>query len=168
MPSSGSAWALRSAFVLLYWAERLEAVVCTTDQSLSTALRLALAGSCEAASTAVGEQAEIDTADRLRRACIGDLAACWRRARRFMRGRSAAKLTGLACDLTRTARRLEAPHARFELLLGPREVPDPAFLIRRVLNGEDPWRDPPLPPKVLQRRPLCLLPSFSSGETGLD
>ena len=36
---------------------------------------------------------------------------------------------------------------------------DPALLIGRVLNGQDPERDPPLPARKIKRRPLCLVPA---------
>jgi len=45
----------------------------------------------------------------------------------------------------------------WRLSLGEASVPEPALLFRRVLNGEDPERAPPLPRSTLKRRPLSLV-----------
>jgi hypothetical protein len=96
-------WWMRTALVLLYWADRLDGVVCTARDEVVAALDSVLGPGA----TVGGMTSEID----------------WR------------------------------------LSLGDVSVPEPAMLIRRVLNGQDPDRAPPLPRKELRRPPLCLLPA---------
>ena len=97
-----AAWWMRTALVLVYWANRLDAIVCTTRVEVVTALDLALTP----------------------RTTVGPITAP----------------TG------------------WRLALGEASIPEPALLIRRVLNGQDPDRKPRLPRKELRRGPLCLLP----------
>ena len=47
----------------------------------------------------------------------------------------------------------------WRLVLGDNTLPEPVMLIRRVLNGQAPDSEPPLPRRRLRRRPLCLLGS---------
>jgi hypothetical protein len=96
-------WWMRTALVLVYWADRLDAVVCTARDEVVAAVDVVLSPGA----TLGGMTSETD----------------WR------------------------------------LCLGDASIPEPAMLIRRVLNGQDPDRAPPLPRKELRRPPLCLLPA---------
>jgi hypothetical protein len=157
-PSVEAAWRLRTAFVLLYWADRLEGVVCATQPGIVAALRLALGPGPDEAQATLAEAASIADAEQARAHTLRDCRSHWARTRRLSRQRSTHHLHRLGCALERI--RLDTDqHAVWKLLLGPAAVPDPALLIRRVLNAQDPRREPPLPPKPLRRRPLCLVPA---------
>ena len=97
-----AAWWMRTALVLVYWADRLDAVVCSTRVEVLEALDVALTP----------------------RSTDGPITA----------------------------------PAGWRLALGEASIPEPAMLIRRVLNGEEPDRMPPLPRKQLRRRPVCVVP----------
>ena len=168
-PQVNAAWQLRTAFVLLYWADRLDGVVCTSRPELVAALRIALGPAVQAARAQLAEGPSIEAAQALRAATLAGCRGHWLRARRQSRRRSARQLRSLACTLGGLGQTLNAPDAAgpgptaapapWRLLLGQRQVPEPALLIRRVLNAEDPQRAPPLPPKALRRAPLCLVPA---------
>ena len=156
-PNVNSAWALRTAFVLLYWADRLDAVVCTSASDLARALRLAVDRRHEQ-HVRIGELGSLEEACAVRIPCSDELAATWRLARRFSRRRTKLGIHDLACCLQRTAEIVEAESGAWTFVVGGKDLPDPALLIRRVLNAQDPSRAPALPTRALRRPPLCLLP----------
>jgi len=121
-------WWMRTALVLLYWADRLDAVVCAARPEVVAALNVALGPRATARPLDVSEPDRANDARALR-----------------------ARLTEMLVETT-------SPTA-WRLALGETSLPEPAMLIRRVLNGQDPQREPPLPRKPLRRRPMCLLPS---------
>jgi hypothetical protein len=137
-------------------------VVCSTRQDVIAALEVALGARAAACSLEVAEPARIDEAQSAREAATDALTKAWSDVRRLSRRRSRVKLDDVAYALTNLAETLTAtprgPHS-WRLSLGEPAVPDPALLIRRVLNGQDPEREPALPLKKLKRRPLCLLPA---------
>ncbi len=101
--SAQRAWALRTALVMLHWADRLDAVVCVTRADVVNAFAIVL----------------------------GPQLPC----------------PGLGSGTTR----------QWYVVLGAASLPDPALLLRRVLNGADPHRQPGLPRTSLRRKALCLL-----------
>jgi hypothetical protein len=105
-PHTRWAWSLRQALVLLYWADRLNAVICT---SLTGATQF------------------------LGRTCAEPLPRSHRLARR-------------------------APNSyEWKVRTGKAELPEPALLLKRALDGRDLDAQPSLPRTRLRREPLCLL-----------
>jgi hypothetical protein len=156
-----AAWSVRTSLVLLYWADRLDGVVCTTRGDVVAALDLALGPRATSSALDVSEPKRIDEAQAAREAVANDLGERWALARRLSRrrARNPRKLEDVAYALTSLAEALghvTDPHS-WRLSLGEASLPDPSLLIRRVLNGQDPEREPPLPRKKIRRRPLCLV-----------
>jgi hypothetical protein len=149
------AWSMRAALVLLYWADRLDGVVCTTRPDVVAALRVALGSPTRATTLAVGSPPSLEDVPAWRQDNASDVCAAWTELARVARRRSRRTMEGLVEALQWLP--LESPATTWELALGAREVADPAMLIRRVLNGQDPQRQPRLPSVRLRRRPLCLL-----------
>lgn len=153
-------WSMRSGLVLLHWADRLDAVVCATRRDVIAAIDVALGGSddsssvevplAESAADAVGARAE---------QCDG-LCQAWAESGQAIRRRQRGCSEDVAYALGGLrALGLAERVMDWRVALGARAVPEPAMLIRRVLFGEDPEREPPLPRRRLRRRPLCLLAS---------
>jgi hypothetical protein len=152
-----AAWAMRSGLVLLYWADRLNALVCATQSEVIAALDVLLGERVASCSVEVDEPVRIDEAQALREAALVELSAAWSTAHGLARRRARVHLDHLAETLGAMAR--EEPRRRaWRLSLGAPSVPEPSLLIRRILNGEDPERDPPLTRRKLRRRPMALLP----------
>jgi hypothetical protein len=149
-PSQHRGWSLRTALVLLYWADRLDAVVCSSQEVVIEQLEMTL-----------GEPAR----QPLRR-CLPVRPEQWPKARRLSRQRTPVSLAGLAAlmeqnDISKQSD--ESGCRGWTLLLGnAAALPDPTLLLRRVLTSEDPRRAPPLPTTTLRRRPLCLISAESS------
>jgi hypothetical protein len=154
-----AAWSMRSGMVLLYWADRLNAVVCTTRGDVIAALDVALGPRAARARLEISEPKRVDEAQLKREARAVELAELWTDLRTVTRRRDRYCLEDVAFVLSGLA---EGPSngslSEWRLALGPRTVPEPAMLMRRVLNGQDPEREPPLPGRRLRRRPLCLVP----------
>jgi hypothetical protein len=144
-PSMLRGWALRTALVLLNWADRLDAVVVVAREDVAAALPVAL-GLLRSECPVRMPSPNADPPGSV-------LAALSDRARALMRRRNPRMLPALACVLSEVG-----GAAEWRLVLGEPTLADPALLLRRVLNGTDPHRMPPLPPTPLKRRPLCLLP----------
>ena len=154
-----AAWSVRTSLVLLYWADRLDGVVCTARGDVVAALDLALGARSDSLALDLPEPQRVDEAQAAREVIAADLGQRWASIRRLSRRRSRKKLDDVAYALTSVAEVLghaSAPRA-WRLSLGAGSVPDPALLIRRVLNGQDPERAPPLPRTKIRRRPLCLV-----------
>jgi hypothetical protein len=157
-----AAWAMRTSLVLLYWADRLDATVCVSREDVLAAAEVSLGATAASHWFRLAEPPRIDAAAALREAAAGELGEHWAAARRLTRRRSAARLLELGDLLTRIAERLDEGGGEprpWRLALGQRRVPEPALLIRRVLNGQDPEREPRLPGKALRRRPLWIVPA---------
>jgi hypothetical protein len=150
---------VRTSLVLLYWADRLDGVVCTARGDVVAGLDLALGPLAHSRALDMPEPRRIDEAQGARDMIVDDLAQRWASVRRLSRRRSWKKLEDVSYALTGLAEALgHASEPRsWRLTLGGGSVPDPALLIRRVLNGQDPEREPPLPRTRIRRRPLCLL-----------
>ena len=156
-----AAWSMRTSLVLLYWADRLDGVVCTTLGDVVVALDVALGSRATSCWLDMPEPPRVDQAQTARDTCVSDISQHWLAIRRLSRRRTRRRLDDVAYALTSLAEALRhatTPHA-WRLSLGESSVPDPALLIRRVLNGQDPERQPPLPPRKMKRRPLCLVPA---------
>jgi hypothetical protein len=153
-------WAMRTGLVLLYWADRLDAVACTTRRDVVAAVEVAVGASARSVPLRLHEVAGIDAAQRLRDEHLDDLCARWREMRRVTRRRGPRCLDDLAFAATRAG--VDGQAAAWRLVLGEASVPEPAMLIRRVLNSQDPERQPALPRRRLRRRPLCLLAASAS------
>jgi len=152
---------MRTSLVLLYWADRLDGVVCTTLGDVVVALDVALGARATSCWLDMPEPPRVDEAQAARDSCLGDITQQWLAIRRLSRRRTRRRLDDVAYALTSLAELLShatAPHA-WRLSLGESSVPDPALLIRRVLNGQDPERQPCLPRRKIKRRPLCLVPA---------
>jgi hypothetical protein len=159
-----AAWSMRTSLVLLYWADRLDAVVCTARSDIVGALDVALGPPVMAGSLEMIEPLHIDDAQIAREAAVADLSVRWAAIRRLSRRRTRGCLDDVACALTGLSESTQhvAERRLWRLALGETTLPDPALLIRRVLNGQDPDREPRLAAKKIRRRPLCLVPAADS------
>jgi hypothetical protein len=158
------AWAMRTGLVLLYWADRLDAVACTTRLEVIAALEVALGAGARSTSLELSEVSGADEAQRLRDERLEDLCLQWREMRRVTRRRGPRCLEDLAFAARRLA--IDGRARAWRLMLGEASVPEPSMLIRRVLNSQDPEREPALPRRRLRRRPLCLLADVNSEGAG--
>jgi hypothetical protein len=158
-----AAWSMRTSLVLLYWADRLDGVVCTARTDVVAALDVALGPRATSSSLEVAEPARIDEAQMVRESIVGELGPRWAAIRRLSRRRARRGLEDVAYALTSLSETLLHPTEQrsWRLALGETTLPDPALLIRRVLNGQEPEREPRLPHKKVRRRPLCLVPASS-------
>ena len=154
-----AAWAMRTSLVLLYWADRLDGVVCAALNDVIAGLDLALGPRATSSWVDVAEPRRIEDAHASRETARAELEPAWAVLRGLSRRRSLARLDDIGYALTGLADVLgPATEPRpWRLSLGEASVPAPALLIRRVLNGEDPERAPPLPRSKIKRRPLCLV-----------
>ena len=154
-----AAWAMRTSLVLLYWADRLDGVVCTALNDVVAALDVCLGPRATSGALDITEPRRIDEGQAAREAVAADVAERWAALRRFSRRRTRRKLEDVTYTLSRLAETLghtTVPRS-WRLALGEASLPDPALLIWRVLNGQDPEREPPLPRQKIRRRPLCLV-----------
>jgi hypothetical protein len=155
---------MRSALVLLYWADRLDAVVCAARDDVVAALDVALGPGASGCSLEIAEPHRPEAAQAAREAFAPRLCNCWRAARRIgRRRRTRAQVEALADILSSPTPVLAEtnPARTWRLSLGDASLPEPAMLLRRVLSGDNPNREPPIPRKQLKRRPLCLVPLSS-------
>jgi hypothetical protein len=161
-PRQLAAWSMRSGLVLLYWADRLNGLVCATRSDLVAALDVALGPGARASSLDLAEPVRIEEAQAVREVSHAALVELWADLYTVSRRRDRYCLEDVPFVLGGVAEGA-SPGARstWRVALGEASVPDPAMLIRRVLNGQDPERKPGLPRKRLRRRPLCLLPRSS-------
>ena len=148
-------WSMRCGLVLLHWADRLGATVCATRPDVIAALEVALGPSARSAAVAVPLAGSAADAVAAR---TDELCQVWTEAGAASRrrGRGCVEDVAYALGALRDAGE-EAGVMSWRIALGEPAVPEPAMLIRRVLFGEDPEREPPLPRRRLRRRPLCLL-----------
>ena len=155
-----AAWAMRSALVLLYWADRLNAAVCAAGSDVIAALDVTLGPRARTVSVEIPEPALIERVLEERRKRSAELAELWADLRIICRGRDRYCLEDAAFVLGALAESAaDRSRTTWRLALGERPIPDPAMLLRRVQQGQDPERDPPLPRTKLTRRPLCLVPA---------
>jgi hypothetical protein len=152
-------WAMRTSMVLLSWADRLDGVVCSTFGDVIAGLEVALGPHAATSWLDVAEPRRIDEAQATRARVQLDLERAWADVRRLSRRRSRNRLDDIGFALTSIGDTLahSTESRTWRLALGEASVPEPALLIRRVLNGEDPERVPALPRVKVKRRPLCLL-----------
>ncbi len=148
-------WSMRSGLVLLYWADRLGAAVCATRPDVVAALDVALGASCRSSPVEVPRAETVADAAAAR---TDEWCGVWADAGAVSRRRSSDCTEDVAYTLgalrgLATGEKMMS----WRVALGGRFVPEPAMLIRRVLFGEDPEREPALPRRRLRRRPLCLL-----------
>jgi hypothetical protein len=155
-----AAWSMRTGLVLLHWADRLDGVVCTAHPDVVAALDVALGPRAASCSVELTEPSRIGDAQAAREVARRQLEPAWAAVRRLNRRRVRTRLEDVAYALAKHADLLSFDSAvtSWRLTLGARQVPDPALLIKRFLNGQDPEREPRLPPTRLKRRPLCLVP----------
>jgi hypothetical protein len=155
-------WTMRTSLVLLYWADRLGGVVCCSRGDVVAGLDVALGPGARSAAVEVAEPPRIAEAQAARARLLDLLRPRWAAMQRLGRRRARRGLDDVAAGLSGLADCLAAetptPRTDWRLTLGQKSVPDPSLLIRRVLNGQDPERDPRLPVRQLARRPLCLVP----------
>lgn len=150
------AWALRTALVMLNWADRLDAVAVVTRADVVEQVPVALGPRLQQRAVLLAEPPALAESVQLRTAPLA--LELWAHARRAARGRSIERLPEVARALKQVAGLLPAQAtSQWQLLLGGPNLADPALLLRRVLNGTDPYRQPDLPPAPLRRRPLCLI-----------
>ena len=164
-PRQVGAWAIRTGLVLLYWADRLDGVACMSRPEVQAAMEVILGARASSASASaspstllqLGEASGTDEAQRLREEHFEMLCEQWREMRRVTRRRGRRCVEDLALAASRMRVPEGGPTGLWRLLLGEASVPEPSMLIRRLLNGQDPQREPALPRRRLRRRPLCLL-----------
>jgi hypothetical protein len=153
-----AAWSMRMSLVLAYWADRLDAVVCTTRSDVISALDVLLGPRAASAGLELHEPSRIDSAQTARDERGANWCAWWAEARRVSVRRPRGCLDDVAYALTRVTEEMaDGRLGAWRLSLGETSLPDPAMLIRRVLNGLDPEQEPGLPRKRLRRRGLCLV-----------
>jgi hypothetical protein len=150
------AWALRTALVLLNWADRLDALVVVTRDDIAGQLPVALGRHAIDCGVMLPDAPQLEEAVQ-QRASSPNLERGWATARKIARGRSRRRLRDVACALEQIDGTRRAVANLWQLVLGEPRLADPALLLRRVLNRDDPFRHPELPPTGLRRRPLCLL-----------
>jgi hypothetical protein len=152
-------WAMRTSMVLLYWADRLDGVVCTTHDDVIAGLDVALGPRSTTCWVDVAEPSRIDDAQATRAEGMATLEPAWASVRRLGRRRARNRLDDVGFAIARIAESLcyATTPRTWRLSLGEATLPDPALLIRRVLNGEDPERSPALPRTSVKRRPMCLV-----------
>jgi len=159
-PRQLAAWSMRAALVLMYWADRLDAVVCATRADVLAGLHVLLGSRSRIAALDLPKApGSADAISDWRDQHVEELCRLWNELRQLSRRRpsDAFGALALACgDLP-----LDAGQQEWQLVLGSASVPEPAMLIRRILNGQDPERLPALARKRLRRRPLCLLGGLS-------
>lgn len=154
-----AAWSMRCCLVLLYWADRLDGVVCTARSDVIAALDVALGPRATSSALEVGEPYRMDDAQIARDAVGAELGPRWAEIRHLSRRRARRSLDDVAYAIASLSEALPpaAERRSWRLALGEASLPDPALLIRRVLNGQDPQRLPRLPRMPVRRRPLCLV-----------
>jgi hypothetical protein len=146
---------MRAALVLVYWADRLDAVICATRADVLAGLHVVLGAQPRIAVLEVASPSAIEAVSAWRQDNADRLCQLWTELRRISLRRPADCVGALA--LAAQDLPLDSPRRAWQLALGTASLPEPAMLIRRILNGQDPERDPPLPRKRLKRRSLCLL-----------
>jgi hypothetical protein len=155
-PRQLAAWSMRVALVLVYWADRLDAVVCTTRADVVAGVQVLLAARPHAVALELAvPPSTCEAVGGWRQQNAQVMCELWSELRRVTRRRPMDALSAFAlvcADLP-----LDAATRAWQLVLGAPSVPEPAMLIRRILNGDDPEKRPALPRKRLKRRPLCLL-----------
>jgi hypothetical protein len=154
-PRQVAAWSMRSALVLVYWADRLNAVICATRADVLAGLHVVLGAQPRIAAVELASAPATEDVPAWRQDNAESLCQLWSELRRISRRRSTDCLTALA--LAAQDLPLDSPRRAWQLGLGTASLPEPAMLVRRILNGQDPERDPQLPRKRLKRRPLCVL-----------
>ena len=164
-PRQVAGWSMRSAMVLLYWADRLDAVVCATSETVVAALRVALGQGAYARDLALAGAPPVEEVADWRTGHEDVLVAGWTRMRDAARRRPRRCVAELAEALEELP--LVSVDRDWRVVLGESTLPEPAMLIRRVLNGQAPGREPGLPPRRLRRKPLCLLGSERFGSERL-
>ena len=148
-------WSMRSGLVLLYWADRLGAVACATRSDVIASVDVALGASSRSSAIELPVSDSVADAAATR---TEDLCEVWAEAGELSRRRRSASAGDVAYALGGLrALGLAEQVMVWRVALGASFVPEPAMLIRRVLFGEDPEREPPLPRRRLRRRPPCLL-----------
>jgi hypothetical protein len=154
-----AAWSMRTGLVLVYWADRLDGLICTTRPDVIAALDVALGERAASVGLQLPEARRVDEAQADREMRVAHLVELWADLRTVSRRRGRYCLEDMAFVLGAVADSAEgAPLREWRMTLGQTYVPDPVMLIRRVMNGQDPEREPVLPRKRLRRRPLCLVP----------
>jgi hypothetical protein len=156
-PRQVAGWWMRAAMVLVYWADRLDAVVCVTSDAVVSALHAALGQHIAVQHVTLGAPPPTEEVAAWRTDQEAKLAESWSRMRDAARRRPRRCLGELASALQELP--LGGVERDWQLALGDNTLPEPVMLIRRVLNGQAPGREPPLPRRRLRRRPLCLLGS---------
>ncbi len=151
-----AAWAMRQSLVLVYWADRLNGVVCATRTDTLAAVDVVLGAGAASIGFGLPEPRGIEQARAARQMSPAWLAELWSDLRTVSRRRDRYCLEDAAFVLSGVADAPERATSAWRLSLGEPSVPEPAMLIRRVLNGQDPEREPALPRKRLRRRPLAL------------
>jgi len=151
-----AAWAMRSGLVLLYWADRLDALVCTTRGDVIASLDVILGPRVASTRLELMEPRHTDEALMARHARAAYLAEMWADARLVSRRRMRYSVEDIAFVLAGAT--VSGWMSGWRVSLGEASIPDPAMLMRRVLDGQDPEREPPLPRRRLKRRPLCVMP----------
>src|SRR5258708_26722546 len=72
-----AAWAVRTSLVLLYWADRLDGVVCTARSEVVAGLDLALGPRSSSSALDLCEPRRTDEAQAPREISAADLGPCW-------------------------------------------------------------------------------------------
>jgi hypothetical protein len=161
------AWALRTSLALLYWADRLDGVICTSRSDVIAALACVVGEDRAAMPVELVEPVHVTDARASRdRATSSTRDQAWKTAWRASRQRRETALGDVASVLATLSAHaaLPASVSTWQLSLGDDAIPEPALMLRRVLLGQDARHQPPLPRRRLRRRPMLLLPLQNSQE----
>jgi hypothetical protein len=151
-PHVHSAWSLRCALVLLYWADRLDAAVCVAERSdVTQALDIALGSSPTDHSRAVSLGLAATLPDRAEPPGSDPV---WVALQRASRPRTSTALDAIASLLENTD---GTERSLWRLRLAQHWLPEPSLLLARMLRGDCPDGPPALPRLRLRRSPLLLL-----------
>src|SRR5579864_1354274 len=96
-----AAWAMRSGLVLLYWADRLDAVVCTSRADVLASLAVALGAAARSTGVDLTEWPALEVAVLAREERAVELCDIWTELRRVSRRRGRHCLDDLAYALGR-------------------------------------------------------------------
>ena len=104
-----AAWSMRSCLVLLYWADRLDGVVCTARSDVIAALDVALGPRATSSALEVGEPHRMDDAQAARETVVAELGPRWAAIRRLSRRRMRRGLEDVAYAITSLSEALLHP-----------------------------------------------------------
>ena len=152
------AWAMGRALTLIYWADRLDAVIAISQPDVAAAVFDLVRPTHEAAVARLPDLPGLDDVVARRRDARQSLSRLWRNARRRSRARQSAVSPASAMERLWTVV-AGAPAREWTVSLGPETLPMPSTMLLRVRANLDPYDGTAYGAVHLRRPPLCLVPS---------